>query len=44
LTLLCEGDMTFRAYDIDKFPAYPRTPKSSTGPELSSNCATGRLS
>lgn len=22
LTLLCEGDMTFRAYDIDKFMAY----------------------
>jgi glycosyltransferase involved in cell wall biosynthesis len=22
LTLLCEGDMTFRAYDIDKFLAY----------------------
>lgn len=22
LTLLCEGDMTFRAYDIDKFAAY----------------------
>lgn len=22
LTLLCEGDMTFRAYDIDKFTAY----------------------
>lgn len=22
LTLLCEGDMTFRAFDIDKFMAY----------------------
>jgi hypothetical protein len=22
LTLLCEGDLTFRAYDIDKFIAY----------------------
>jgi len=28
LTFLCEGDMTFRAYDTDKFLSYIRTPRS----------------